>query len=49
MEMLNQKLDYIHYNPVRRGYVEDPSHWRYSSYEDYNDGHGLLPIEIVGL
>src|SRR4030042_2469556 len=49
MEMLNQKLDYIHYNPVRRGYVEDPSHWRYSSYMDYRGGHGFLPIEIIGL
>ena len=25
-----QKLDYIHYNPVKRGYVDDPTHWRYS-------------------
>ena len=43
------KLDTIHYNPVRRGYVEDPSYWRYSSYADYHDGCGLLPIEIIGL
>ena len=49
MEMLTQKLDYIHCNPVRRGYVEDPSYWRYSSYVDYHDGRGLLPIEIIGL
>jgi putative transposase len=49
MEMLTQKMDYIHYNPVRRGYVEDPSYWRYSSYVDYHDGRGLLPIEIIGL
>ena len=49
MGMPNQKLDYIHYNPVRRGYVEDPSYWRYSSYVDYQNGHGLLPIEIIGL
>jgi putative transposase len=49
MKMLTQKLDTIHYNPVRRGYVEDPSYWRYSSYVDYHDGRGLLPIEIIGL
>jgi putative transposase len=49
MEMLKQKMDYIHYNPVRRGYVEDPSYWRYSSYMDYHEGRGLLPIEIIGL
>ncbi len=49
LEMLNQKLDYIHHNPIRRGYVDEPSHWRYSSYVDYHGGHGLLPIEIIGL
>jgi REP element-mobilizing transposase RayT len=30
-EMMDQKLDYIHDNPVKRGYVDDPVHWRYSS------------------
>lgn len=30
-EMLRQKLDYIHYNPVKRGYVAAPEHWLYSS------------------
>jgi len=30
-EMLRQKIDYIHYNPVRRGYVARPEHWLYSS------------------
>lgn len=47
-EMLIQKLDYIHYNPVRRGYVTDPSHWRYSSYRDYHGQVGLLLIRIIG-
>lgn len=48
-EILNQKLDYIHYNPVRRGYVDDPAYWRYSSYHDYHGKAGLLPVEIIGL
>jgi len=26
-----QKLDYIHANPVRAGYVDAPCEWRYSS------------------
>src|SRR4051794_27730743 len=30
-EVLRQKLEYIHQNPVKRGYVSDPAHWRYSS------------------
>jgi hypothetical protein len=29
--MMWQKLEYIHNNPVKRGYVDDPLHWRYSS------------------
>jgi REP-associated tyrosine transposase len=29
--MMRQKLEYIHDNPVNRGYVSDPTHWRYSS------------------
>jgi len=28
-EMMRQKIDYIHHNPVKRGYVELASHWRY--------------------
>ncbi|MFO8010145.1 MAG: hypothetical protein R6U89_04955 [Dehalococcoidia bacterium] len=46
--MLIQKLDYIHYNPVRRGYVNDPAHWQYSSYRDYHGHAGLLPISMIG-
>ena len=30
-EMLLQKIEYIHYNPVKRGYVSLPEHWNYSS------------------
>ena len=45
--MLRQKLEYIHNNPVRRGYVDDPAHWRYSSYRDYVGTSGLLTIEML--
>jgi len=33
--MLCQKMDYIHGNPVRRGYVDAPEDWRYSSARNY--------------
>lgn len=46
-EMLNQKLEYMHYNPVRSGYVDDPMHWRYSSCRDYYGKDGLLPVVIL--
>ncbi|OLP18942.1 transposase [Leptolyngbya sp. 'hensonii'] len=46
-EMLRQKLAYIHNNPVKRGYVDDPAHWRYSSYRNYLGELGLLPVTIL--
>ncbi len=30
-----EKLRYIHRNPVRRGLVEKPEQWRWSSFRDY--------------
>lgn len=42
--VMRQKLDYIHYNPVRRGYVDRPEHWRYSSARSYAGEPGLLDI-----
>jgi len=34
-DFFRQKLEYIHYNPVRRGLVENPEEWRYSSAPNY--------------
>ncbi len=34
-EMLVQKVEYIHQNPVKRGYVDKPEHWRWSSAGNY--------------
>jgi putative transposase len=45
-EMLQQKIDYTHFNPVRRGYVDTPEHWRYSSARDYAGLAGLLPVTM---
>lgn len=43
-EVMRQKLEYIHYNPVKRGYVDDPTHWRYSSARNYAGLESLLPV-----
>lgn len=43
--MMRQKIDYIHQNPVKRGYIEQPEHWRYSSARDYAGVDGLLPVD----
>ena len=43
-EMMRQKLEYIHNNPVKRGYVDEPEHWRYSSARDYAGQAGLVDV-----
>lgn len=42
--VMRQKLDYIHRNPVKRGYVDQPEHWRYSSARDYAGLPGLIEV-----
>lgn len=37
-DMMQQKLDYLHANPVRRGMVASPEHWRYSSAHEWLPG-----------
>jgi putative transposase len=44
-EMMLQKLEYIHLNPVKRGFVDEPAHWRYSSARNYEGKPGLLPVQ----
>ena len=42
--MMRQKVEYIHNNPVERGYVDRPEHWRYSSARNYLGMEGLLDV-----
>ena len=44
-DMMKIKIYYIHQNPVKRGYVDEAKHWRYSSARDYEGVDGLLKIE----
>jgi len=37
-EMMLQKLEYLHNNPVKRGLVASPEHWRYSSAHEWLAG-----------
>ena len=41
-EMMEQKLDYLHNNPVKRGLVASPEHWRYSSAHEWLPG--AIPV-----
>ncbi len=43
-EMMWQKIEYIHNNPLKRGYVNDPVHWRYSSARNYAGLPGLIDV-----
>jgi len=43
-EMMLAKLEFIHNNPVKRGYVADATHYRYSSARNYGGQPGLLPV-----
>jgi putative transposase len=45
--MIDQKLDYLHDNPVVAGWVERPEHFLYSSARDYAGDKGLIDIELM--
>ena len=42
--MMRQKIEYIHQNPVKRGYVDKAEHWRYSSARNYAGLDGVLEV-----
>ncbi len=47
-KMLVQKIEYIHFNPVKRGYVESPEHWRYSSARNFLlEDHSIIEIDSL--
>ena len=45
-EMMSQKLEYVHFNPVARSFVDSPNDWRYSSARNYNGEAGLIPVTL---
>jgi putative transposase len=46
-EMLQQKIDYLHHNPVRIGVVERPEDWIYSSARDYIGRKGIIALDAL--
>lgn len=48
-KFIEQKLEYIHMNPVRNGIVNNPEDFRYSSAIDYAGGKGLISIEKISV
>ncbi len=43
--MMIERINYIHNNPVKRGYVDEGEQWRYSSARNYDGCEGLIKVE----
>ena len=47
-KLQDQRLEYIHSNPVKAGFVISPEMWQYSSAGDYyTKENGMLEIEFI--
>ena len=46
-DYLQQKLNYIHNNPVKEEFVYLPEDYKYSSAIDYAGGKGILVVEVI--
>lgn len=46
-EVIQQKLDYIHNNPVESGFVTEVQHWKYSSAANYCDETSQIEIDYI--
>ncbi|OKL42106.1 REP-associated tyrosine transposase [Pontibacter flavimaris] len=45
--LIEQKLNYIHNNPVEAGFVWEPQYYPYSSATDYAGGKGMVEIILL--
>jgi REP element-mobilizing transposase RayT len=48
-KVIKQKIDYIHNNPVVKGFVTNPLHWKYSSARNYSDDKTVFKIDNEGM
>ncbi len=46
-QVMKQKIDYIHENPVKEGFVEHPHEYLYSSARNYSEIPGLLEVTVA--
>ncbi|TCI85058.1 REP-associated tyrosine transposase [Tenacibaculum sp. M341] len=47
-KVIKQKIDYIHNNPVKSGFVTSPEDWKYSSAKNFQEDNTVLRIDDVG-
>jgi len=46
-KFINQKMAYIHENPVRASFVENPDYWMYSSQRNYSNLYSLIEVDMM--
>lgn len=46
-QKIDQRLNYLHMNPVKAGFVEEPSNWKFSSAKNYVGKEGMLDIKLI--
>lgn len=46
-EILFQKIEYIHNNPVKRGFVSKPEDWKYSSARNFSGDCSIIELDSL--
>jgi REP element-mobilizing transposase RayT len=46
--IVDQKVNYIHNNPVKKGLTNNPVDWKYSSARNYAGDQTILEIDLMG-
>jgi putative transposase len=49
LPVIAQKVDYIHLNPVKEGWVDAASDYLFSSASNYETGKGILEVTVLDL
>lgn len=47
MKVIKQKINYIHNNPVKSGFVTQPEDWKYSSARNFMEDETVLEIDRI--
>ena len=47
-KVIKQKINYIHNNPIKSGFVNNAEDWKYSSARNFQDDHSVLKIDDAG-
>ncbi len=46
-KVIDQKLNYIHENPIKAGFVTEAVDWKYSSARNYAGDQAVLEIDLL--